>query len=72
MPVDTNNIPLTLIYQGENYPMQTYVNEYHSLMNLISDHLAIANFGLCCGMGSCGACLVTIGNKYLLLRSRPI
>jgi len=64
MPADKRNIPLTLIYQGENYPIQTYLNEYYSLMTLISDHLTIPGFGLCSGMGSCGTCLVTIGNKY--------
>jgi aerobic-type carbon monoxide dehydrogenase small subunit (CoxS/CutS family) len=64
MPADERNIPLTLIYQGENYPLQTYTNEYYSLMVLISEHLGIAGFGLCCGMGSCGSCMVSIGNKY--------
>ncbi|MDB5109340.1 MAG: 2Fe-2S iron-sulfur cluster binding protein [Mucilaginibacter sp.] len=64
MSADKYNIPLTLIYQGENYPIQTYVNEYHSLMTLISNHLAVVGFGLCCGMRSCGTCMVEIGNKY--------
>jgi aerobic-type carbon monoxide dehydrogenase small subunit (CoxS/CutS family) len=64
MPAYERNISLTVIYKGENYSIQTYPNEYCSLMTLISDHLAIAGFGLCCGMGSCGTCLVTIGNKY--------
>lgn len=64
MPVDERNISLTIIYKDESYPIQTYLNEYGSLMTLISDHLAIAGFGLCCGMGSCGTCLVTITSKY--------
>lgn len=58
------NIPLTLIYQGETHLIWTYTNAYHSLMPLISDHLAISGFGLCCGMGSCGTCMVKMGNKY--------
>ena len=64
MSANERDISLTIIYKGENYPIQTYLNEYGSLMTLISDHLVIAGFGLCCGMGSCGTCLVTISNKY--------
>jgi hypothetical protein len=58
------NIQLTLIYHGETYPIRTYTNEYYSLMTLISEHLAIAGFGLCSGMGSCGTCMVQINDKY--------
>lgn len=58
------NITLTLQYQGEAYPVSTFNNEYYSLMSLISAHLGIVGFGLCCGMGSCGTCLVEIGAKY--------
>lgn len=64
MSVDKTNISLTLIYKGENYQVQTYTNEFHTLMTLISYHLAVTGFGLCCGMGSCGTCMVQIGNKY--------
>ena len=64
MPANERDISLTIIYKGESYLIQTYLNEYGSLMTLISAHLAIPGFGLCCGMGSCGTCLVTIGNKY--------
>lgn len=64
MPADMSNISLTLIYRGETYPVRTYTNEYYSLMTLISEHLAIAGFGLCSGMGSCGTCMVQMGNKY--------
>ncbi len=58
------NIPLTLLYQGEAYPVRAFDNEYYSLMTLISAHLGIVGFGLCSGMGSCGTCLVEIGTKY--------
>ncbi|MGZ3758189.1 MAG: hypothetical protein ACXVAY_17120 [Mucilaginibacter sp.] len=64
MPADELNIQLTLIYRGETYRINTYTNEYYSLMTLISDHLAISGFGLCCGMGSCGTCMVELANKY--------
>ncbi|MBB6127262.1 2Fe-2S iron-sulfur cluster-binding protein [Mucilaginibacter lappiensis] len=33
-------------------------------MTLISDQLAIPGFGLCCGMGCCGTCLVQISKGY--------
>lgn len=33
---------------------------YFSLMSLICNYLVISGFGLCCGMGSCGSCLVEI------------
>jgi succinate dehydrogenase/fumarate reductase-like Fe-S protein len=71
MPADKNNILLTLIYKGEYHPISTYTNEYSSLMTLISNRMAIPGFGLCCGMGSCGTCMVTIGNKYTSI-SRPV
>ena len=64
MQADKSNIPLTLIYQGESHHIQTYANQYYSLMALISDHLAIPGFGLCCGMGSCGTCRVELVNRY--------
>ncbi|WP_184547907.1 2Fe-2S iron-sulfur cluster-binding protein [Mucilaginibacter sp. FT3.2] len=53
-------IQLTLAYLGENYRVQIDPAQYHSLMTLISDHLAVPGFGLCCGMGSCATCLVEI------------
>ena len=65
------DILLTIIYQDDSYPIRTYKNEYCSLMPLIADHLAIGGFDLCCGMGSCGTCLVTIGNKHTLT-STPV
>ena len=64
MSADKRNIMLTLVYQDEDYPVQTYFNEYFSLMTLISEHVRIPGFGLCSGMGSCGTCLVMISNKY--------
>lgn len=57
---EKNTILLTLNYLGESYQVQTHPGEYHTLMTLISDYLAIPGFGLCCGMGSCGTCVVQI------------
>jgi len=64
MPTTENIIPFKVSYQGYITEIQTYPNQYYSLMTLISDQLAIPGFGLCCGMGSCGTCLVQISNGY--------
>jgi len=61
---EKTTILFTLFHKGERYPVQTFPNQYYSLMTLISDQLAIPGFGLCCGMGSCGTCVVQIANKY--------
>ncbi|PRY55545.1 2Fe-2S iron-sulfur cluster protein [Arcticibacter pallidicorallinus] len=55
-------ILFTLHYASEAYSIQVMPNEYYSLMTLIADKLAIPGFGLCCGMGSCGTCLVQIAH----------
>lgn len=55
-----NTIQITLIYKGEEHLIRTFPNGYYSLMTLIADNLAIPGFGLCCGMGSCGTCLVQL------------
>ena len=61
---EENMIMLTLVFDGKEYRIQTKRNQYHTLMTLIADHLAILSFGLCSGMGSCGTCLVKISEKY--------
>jgi len=65
-------ILFTLHYAGAAYPIQAMPNEYYSLMTLISDKLAIPGFGLCCGMGSCGTCLVQIANPYSKLKTNVL
>lgn len=65
-------IQLTLIYLGDDYRLQTYPGQFHSLMTLISDHLAIPGFGLCCGMGSCGTCLVELAESSHASLKRPV
>lgn len=64
MESQKRNITLTLIFRDERYVIQVYYKEYHSLMTLIADRLAIPGFGLCCGMGSCGTCVVELCDKY--------
>ena len=65
-------ILFTLHYAGATYPIKAMPNEYYSLMTLISDKLAIPGFGLCCGMGSCGTCLVQIANPYSKLKTNVL
>jgi len=60
MNTEKNTILFTLVYKNQTCLIQTNRNQYHSLMTLISDHLALTGFGLCCGMGSCGTCVVEI------------
>ncbi|MEO6521221.1 MAG: 2Fe-2S iron-sulfur cluster-binding protein [Mucilaginibacter sp.] len=72
MSIEKNTILLVVYYRDESYPIQTYPNECYSLMTLISDKLAILGFGLCCGMGSCGTCLVQISDQYTTLKKNVL
>jgi aerobic-type carbon monoxide dehydrogenase small subunit (CoxS/CutS family) len=65
---DRRTIGLTLHYLGESHQVQTYAGEHYSLMTLISHHLAIPGFGLCCGMGSCGTCIVQLADTPLAVK----
>ena len=60
MNQEKNTILFTLVYRGEEWPVQTSRNKYPSLMSLISAYLPMVGFGLCSGMGSCGTCVVEI------------
>jgi aerobic-type carbon monoxide dehydrogenase small subunit (CoxS/CutS family) len=51
---------LTLVWKGTITPIHVRVDEFHSLMGLISAKLAIPGFGICNGMRSCGTCTVKI------------
>lgn len=64
MDVNKDTILFTIIFQEMEYKVQTRINQYHSLMTLISDHMALPDFGLCSGMGSCGTCMVEIKANY--------
>ena len=68
MEIEKNTIIFTLKWQDKKYQVQTKRNQYHSLMTLIADYLPIPDFGLCCGMGSCGTCTVEIYEKNALLK----
>ena len=60
MPGNKPTILFTVQQGANSYRMETYTNAYPSLMTLIADKLSPMGFGLCCGMGSCGTCLVQI------------
>ncbi len=66
---DTPTILFTLVYKTEETRVQTFTDQYMSLMTLISDHLAISGFGLCSGMGSCGTCLIHIRRKQVPVKT---
>jgi succinate dehydrogenase/fumarate reductase-like Fe-S protein len=68
MEIEKSTIILTLVYQDQEYRVHTRRNEYPSLMTLISSHLPIIGFGLCCGMGSCGTCMVQVYEKNELVK----
>jgi succinate dehydrogenase/fumarate reductase-like Fe-S protein len=67
-----STILFTLIYGNEEYHVQTRERKYLTLMTLISDYVNISGFGLCCGMGSCGTCLVKIDGCYTLACQVPV
>ena len=47
-------------YDGDNYDLRTYPNEYRSLMQVIYDKVNPEGFGECLGMGKCGTCLIAV------------
>lgn len=48
------------LYQGQEYYLRSYENEYRNLMVLLKDKICPDDFGQCGGMGRCGTCLVNI------------
>lgn len=54
------NITVSVLYDGETHEINTYTNEYRSLMMLIYDKIYTEGFGECLGMGKCGTCMVEI------------
>lgn len=60
MQAPTKNISISVSHDGECYEIQTYTNEYRSLMMLIYDRIYTESFGECLGMGKCGTCMVEI------------
>ena len=56
-------IEITIIWEGEEYEIKTFPNEYRSLMMLIYDRIGPDEFGVCLGMGKCATCLVEVLNS---------
>ena len=53
-------IEFTGSYEGQEYYLRTYENEYRNLMVLLKDKICPEDFGQCGGMGRCGTCLVNV------------
>jgi hypothetical protein len=67
-----NTIFFTIEYKGQSYRVSTFPNQFYSLMTLISVYLALPNFGICSGMGSCGTCMVNIKQKFSQVQQRML
>ncbi len=59
-------IRFTIIIESQQFVVEISWGQYQSLMTLIVDRFNLADFGLCCGMGSCGTCDVTINGIKVL------
>ena len=53
-----DQILITIISEGEEHLIETYPNEYRSLMALIKDKLYPDGFGECGGLGRCATCII--------------
>jgi len=53
-------IKIQVIWEGQEYDLVTYTNEYRNLMMLVLDQLGPEGYGECLGMGKCGTCLIEI------------
>ena len=57
------NIVVEVSYDGLQYELSTFTNEYRSLMMLIYDRIFTEGFGDCLGMGKCGTCIIEVTRK---------
>lgn len=55
-------IQIRIISNGEDHLINTYRNEYRSLMVLIQDKFYQDTFGECGGMGRCATCQVQLND----------
>jgi 2Fe-2S ferredoxin len=53
-------IVVKVIYDEEEYVLNTFAAEYRNLMMLIFDKIYVEDFGECGGMGRCATCVVEI------------
>ena len=70
--IPVKNLAVTVNDDGVCYQIDTYANEYRSLMMLIYDKIYTEGFGECLGMGKCSTCMVEIisGGHQLSLYER--
>ncbi|TDG35902.1 2Fe-2S iron-sulfur cluster binding domain-containing protein [Pedobacter changchengzhani] len=60
----TDVVKIKIDYEGFLHEVETFPNEYRSLMALIFDRISPDDFGDCLGMGKCATCLVQIKNQH--------
>ncbi|HQW42588.1 MAG: 2Fe-2S iron-sulfur cluster-binding protein [Chitinophagaceae bacterium] len=60
MNEERNEISITIINDGEQYSVKTYLNQYRNLMVLLNNSIYLENFGECGGHGRCATCMVKV------------
>ncbi|MBK5209249.1 MAG: 2Fe-2S iron-sulfur cluster binding domain-containing protein [Flavobacteriaceae bacterium] len=76
MGIVENNIQFTVVEDGSEQIIETYIGEYRSLMALLKDELYLDSFGECGGVGRCATCIVKTsgisGNSSIKDRNEPV
>lgn len=71
-----NHIQFTVVEDGSEQIIKTYVVEYRNLMTLLKDELFLDSFGECGGVGRCATCIVKTsgitGNSAIKDRNEPM
>ncbi len=71
--MERNEISITIINNGKQYAVKTYLNQYRNLMVLLNNSIYLGNFGECGGQGRCATCLVKAvglkGNANMMERN---
>lgn len=71
-----NHIQFTVVEDGSEQIIKTYVGEYRNLMTLLKDELFLDSFGECGGVGRCATCIVKTsgitGNSAIKDRNEPM
>ncbi|MDD3722543.1 MAG: 2Fe-2S iron-sulfur cluster-binding protein [Lutibacter sp.] len=70
-----NHIQFTVVENGSDQIIETYVGEYRNLMVLLKNELYLDSFGECGGVGRCATCIVKAseitGNSAIKDRNEP-
>ena len=71
-----NAVKITVFENGIEESIETYIGEYHNLMELLKDKRYLDCFGECGGMGRCATCIIRIidlkGNSQIKERNEPV